>query len=120
MRYGTIKFGCTGFRHQSCFHFARSRHRIRKFKVQYNKSKLINLTKLYCRTLLWVSVVALPLLGASWILSLLSASENHPLLTPFLSLAVLLHAAFSLGGYCFANNRIRQNLFRYLFIIIIF
>lgn len=60
-----------------------------------------------------MSVVALPLLGASWILALIAASENHPMLTPALSIAVLLHAAFSLGGYCFANNRIRQNLFRY-------
>nr|XP_022918571.1 protocadherin-like wing polarity protein stan isoform X2 [Onthophagus taurus] len=64
------------------------------------------------RGLLWVSVIALPLLGASWILALLSASEKHPLLTPFLSLAVFLHAAFSLGGYCFANGRVRQNLLR--------
>ncbi|KAK9696737.1 Laminin G domain [Popillia japonica] len=67
-----------------------------------------------CRTLLWVSVVALPLLGATWILSLIAASENHPMLTPALSIAVLLHAAFSLGGYCFANSRIRQNLLRSL------
>lgn len=64
------------------------------------------------RTLLWVSVVALPLLGATWILALLAASERHPLLTPFLSAAVLIHAAFSLAGYCFANNRVRQNLIR--------
>lgn len=64
------------------------------------------------RTLLWVSVVALPLMGATWVLALLAASERHPLLTPALSVAVLLHAAFSLGGYCFANNRVRQNLIR--------
>ncbi|KAL1494818.1 hypothetical protein ABEB36_010350 [Hypothenemus hampei] len=64
------------------------------------------------RTLLWVSVIALPLLGITWILALLAASEHHPLLMPFLSLAVLIHAAFSLAGYCFANNRVRQNLLR--------
>ncbi|XP_074026257.1 protocadherin-like wing polarity protein stan isoform X2 [Leptinotarsa decemlineata] len=64
------------------------------------------------RTLLWVSVIALPLLGATWVLALLGASENHPLLTPFLSVAVLVHAGFSLAGYCFANNRVRQNLLR--------
>nr|XP_023025805.1 protocadherin-like wing polarity protein stan [Leptinotarsa decemlineata] len=64
------------------------------------------------RTLLWVSVIALPLLGATWVLALLGASENHPLLTPFLSVAVLIHAGFSLAGYCFANNRVRQNLLR--------
>ncbi|KAG5887440.1 hypothetical protein JTB14_003292 [Gonioctena quinquepunctata] len=64
------------------------------------------------RTLLWVSVIALPLLGATWVLALLDASERHPLLTPFLSIAVLVHAGFSLAGYCFANNRVRQNLLR--------
>ncbi|CAH1976680.1 unnamed protein product [Acanthoscelides obtectus] len=64
------------------------------------------------RTLLWVSVVSLPLLGATWTLALLDASERHPLLTPMLSVAVLVHAGFSLAGYCFANNRVRQNLFR--------
>lgn len=64
------------------------------------------------RTLLWVSVIALPLLGCTWVLALLAASERHPLLTPFLSAAVLIHAAFSLAGYCFANNRVRQNLIR--------
>lgn len=64
------------------------------------------------RTLLWVSVIALPLLGTTWILALLNASERLPILTPALSVAVLLHAAFSLGGYCFANNRVRENLLR--------
>ncbi|KAK4875010.1 hypothetical protein RN001_011432 [Aquatica leii] len=64
------------------------------------------------RTLLWVSVVALPLLGATWVLALLAASERYPLLTPLLSFSVLAHAVFSLGGYCFANARVRQNLLR--------
>lgn len=64
------------------------------------------------RTLLWVSVITLPLLGTTWILALLNASERLPLLTPALSVAVLIHAAFSLGGYCFANNRVRENLLR--------
>lgn len=63
---------------------------------------------------MWVSVVALPLLGATWVLALLDASENHPLLTPFLSTAVLIHAGFCLGGYCFANSRVRQNLTRFV------
>ncbi|VEN51222.1 unnamed protein product, partial [Callosobruchus maculatus] len=64
------------------------------------------------RTLLWVSVVSLPLLGATWTIALLNASERHTLLTPMLSAAVLVHAGFSLAGYCFANNRVRQNLAR--------
>lgn len=59
-------------------------------------------------------MIALPLLGATWVLALLAASERYPLLTPLLSIAVLSHAVFSLGGYCFANNRVRQNLMRYV------
>lgn len=72
----------------------------------------ISLKLHFSRTLLWVSVIALPLLGATWVLALLDASEKHPLLTPCLSTAVLLHAGFCLGGYCFANSRVRQNLLR--------
>ncbi|XP_018329600.1 protocadherin-like wing polarity protein stan [Agrilus planipennis] len=64
------------------------------------------------RTLLWVSVAALPLMGCTCILAILTASEHYPILTPLLSIAVLIHAAFSLGGYCFANARVRQNLIR--------
>lgn len=64
------------------------------------------------RTLLWVSVIALPLTGATWILAVLGASERHPFIMPTLSGVALVHAAFALGGYCFANSRIRQNLFR--------
>lgn len=64
------------------------------------------------RTLLWVSVVSLPLTGTTWILALLNASERLSLLVPCLSAAVLVHAGFALGGYCFANNRVRENLLR--------
>lgn len=45
-------------------------------------------------------------------MALLAASERYPILVPSLSLAVLAHAIFSLGGYCFANARVRQNLTR--------
>ncbi|XP_044754021.1 protocadherin-like wing polarity protein stan isoform X2 [Coccinella septempunctata] len=66
------------------------------------------------RTLLWVSVIALPLMGSTWVLALMAASERHPFFTPALSAAVLIHAAFSLAGYCFANERVRENLLRSL------
>ncbi|KAF7994935.1 hypothetical protein HCN44_004407 [Aphidius gifuensis] len=63
------------------------------------------------RTLLWLSVVSLPLLGSTWTLAVLNASENSPMLSYLLSLAVLIHAAFSLIGYCFINTRVRRNLY---------
>ncbi|GLV44458.1 starry night [Carabus blaptoides fortunei] len=64
------------------------------------------------RTLLWLSVISLPLLVMMWVLALLMASDHSPMLTYLLSLAVLVHALFSILGYCFVNTRVRQNLFR--------
>lgn len=63
------------------------------------------------RTLLWLSVASLPLLGTVWSLAVLSASEQSPTLSYLLSIAVLIHAAFSLIGYCFINGRVRRNLY---------
>nr|CAD7570225.1 unnamed protein product [Timema californicum] len=62
------------------------------------------------RTLLWLSVVSLPLLGITWVLAMLSGSEGLPLLWYLVCLAVLTHAFFSLIGYCFLNTRVRRNL----------
>ncbi|XP_051163355.1 protocadherin-like wing polarity protein stan isoform X2 [Leptopilina boulardi] len=63
------------------------------------------------RTLLWLSVASLPLLGATWTLAVLSASENSPTLSYVFSVAIVIHAAFSLIGYCFINSRVRRNLY---------
>ncbi|PSN41253.1 Protocadherin-like wing polarity protein stan [Blattella germanica] len=62
-------------------------------------------------TLLWLSVVSLPLLGMAWVLAVLSVSERLPLLSYLLSIAVLAHAMFALIGYCFLNTRVRRNLY---------
>ncbi|XP_066994105.2 protocadherin-like wing polarity protein stan [Anabrus simplex] len=63
------------------------------------------------RTLLWLSVISLPLLGMAWVLCVLTVSENIPLLSYLLSVAVLVHALFALVGYCFLNSRVRRNLY---------
>lgn len=62
------------------------------------------------RTLLWLSVVALPLMGVMWVLAVLAASENSQILSILLSASVLLHAIFSIIGYCVINKRVRENL----------
>ncbi|XP_052128982.1 protocadherin-like wing polarity protein stan isoform X1 [Frankliniella occidentalis] len=62
------------------------------------------------RTLLWLSVVALPLLGATWVLAVLAVSERLPIVSYGLAAAVFLHALFCLIGYCFVNERVRKNL----------
>ncbi|XP_018058154.1 PREDICTED: protocadherin-like wing polarity protein stan [Atta colombica] len=66
------------------------------------------------RTLLWLSVASLPLLGSTWTLAVLNASENSPMLSYLLSVAIVVHAAFSLIGYCFINSRVRRNLYQSL------
>ena len=63
------------------------------------------------RTLLWLSVASLPLLGATWTLAVLGASENSPTLSYMLSVSIVVHAIFSLVGYCFVNGRVRRNLY---------
>ena len=63
------------------------------------------------RTLLWLSVASLPLLGATWTLAVLNASENSSILSYLLSIAIVIHSAFSLIGYCFVNSRVRRNLY---------
>uniref|UniRef100_A0A182NV34 Protocadherin-like wing polarity protein stan n=1 Tax=Anopheles dirus TaxID=7168 RepID=A0A182NV34_9DIPT len=62
------------------------------------------------RTLLWLSVVSLPLLGIMWVLAVLSASENSQLLNMLLSAVVIMHSLFSVIGYCIINKRVRENL----------
>ncbi|XP_030388378.1 protocadherin-like wing polarity protein stan [Scaptodrosophila lebanonensis] len=64
------------------------------------------------RTLLWLSVVSLPLMGVMWVLAVLAASENSQLLSLLLSGVVVLHALFCLIGYCIINKRVRENLQR--------
>jgi len=62
------------------------------------------------RTLLWLSVVSLPLMGIMWVLSILSASESVEIYNLALSACVLVHAIFSIIGYCIINKRVRENL----------
>lgn len=64
------------------------------------------------RTLLWLSVVSLPLMGVMWVLAVLSASENSQLLSLLLCVVVVIHAIFCLIGYCVINKRVRENLHR--------
>ncbi|XP_053677097.1 protocadherin-like wing polarity protein stan [Anopheles nili] len=62
------------------------------------------------RTLVWLSVVSLPLLGIMWVLAVLSASDNSQLVNMLLSAVVLMHSLFSIIGYCIINKRVRENL----------
>lgn len=63
------------------------------------------------RTLLWLAVVSLPLLGLTWVLAVLAASEQEPIFFVLLSAAVILQAAFALLGYCVINEKVRRSLY---------
>lgn len=62
------------------------------------------------RTLLWLSVIALPLLVGVWMLELITGTERDVILTYLLSVVVVLQAWFTLCGFCFGNARIRASL----------
>lgn len=63
------------------------------------------------RTLLWLGILFLPLLGATWVLAVLSVSENLEILHYFFSVFSLLTAVFILVGYCLLNSRVRDSLY---------
>lgn len=64
------------------------------------------------RTLLWLSVVSLPLMGIMWVLAVLAASDSSQTLKVLLSAVLIIHAFFSIVGYCIINKRVRENLHR--------
>ncbi|XP_064085068.1 protocadherin-like wing polarity protein stan isoform X1 [Macrobrachium nipponense] len=63
------------------------------------------------RTLLWLGILFLPLLGATWVLAVLSVSEDLEILHYFFSVFSLLTAVFILVGYCLLNTRVRDSLY---------
>nr|XP_018907159.1 PREDICTED: protocadherin-like wing polarity protein stan isoform X2 [Bemisia tabaci] len=67
------------------------------------------------RTVLWLSVVHLPLLTIVWILELFSASEREPIFCYLLALASAVQSWFMLCGFCFGNSRIRMGLHHAVF-----
>ncbi|XP_037087761.1 LOW QUALITY PROTEIN: protocadherin-like wing polarity protein stan, partial [Pollicipes pollicipes] len=66
------------------------------------------------RTLLWLAVTLLPLMGAVWVLAVLSVSEEMEVLNYLLAAFSLLLGLFVLLGYCLLNRRVRQGTMRSL------
>ncbi|KAG1669234.1 Protocadherin-like wing polarity protein stan [Nymphon striatum] len=62
------------------------------------------------RTLLWLGIGLLPLLGATWTLMLLSVNEMNPLLSFFVSGFCLLQAIYIFLGYCILNKKVLKQL----------
>lgn len=62
------------------------------------------------RTMLWLSIVLLPLLAALWILGLLSINDAIDELHYAYSLTTLLSSLYVFIGYCLVNRRVRHNI----------
>lgn len=62
------------------------------------------------RTLLWVGLLFLPLLGATWVLAVLSVSEDLEILHYFFSLMSVATSLYILIGYCLINGIARNSL----------
>ncbi|CAB3374160.1 Hypothetical predicted protein [Cloeon dipterum] len=63
------------------------------------------------RTLLWLAVVSLPMLGLTCVLAILAASDQEPVFFYLLSAAIILQATFALLGYCVINEKVRRSLY---------
>jgi hypothetical protein len=62
------------------------------------------------RTLLWLSIILLPLLGSVWILALLSVNDSLEELHFGFSFMTLLSSIYIFIGYCLINHRVRHNI----------
>lgn len=62
------------------------------------------------RTLLWLSIILVPLLVALWILALLSINDTIDELHYAYSLTTFISALYIFLAYCLANRRVRFNL----------
>ncbi|GFV09493.1 protocadherin-like wing polarity protein stan [Trichonephila clavipes] len=62
------------------------------------------------RTVLWLGIVLLPLLGATWVLAILSVNESLEVLHFIFSLFSCITGVYIFVGYCIINKKVRQQL----------
>ncbi|XP_023244632.1 protocadherin-like wing polarity protein stan isoform X2 [Centruroides sculpturatus] len=62
------------------------------------------------RTMLWLGIVLLPLLGATWVLAMLSVNESLDLLHYIFSVFCMVSGIYIFVGYCIINKKVRQQL----------
>ncbi|XP_076066701.1 protocadherin-like wing polarity protein stan isoform X3 [Oratosquilla oratoria] len=63
------------------------------------------------RTLLWLGILFLPVLGSTWVLAVLSVSEDLEILHFSFSVFSVFTSLFILVGYCLLNARVRDSLY---------
>lgn len=62
------------------------------------------------KTLLWLSIILLPLLGATWILAMLSVNDSSDELNFGFSAMCIVSSIYIFIGYCLINRRVRYNM----------
>ncbi|KAG8196303.1 hypothetical protein JTE90_013791 [Oedothorax gibbosus] len=62
------------------------------------------------RTVLWLGVILLPLLGATWVLAILSVNESLEVLHFIFSIFSCVTGIYIFVGYCIINKKVRQQL----------
>ncbi|XP_042896981.1 protocadherin-like wing polarity protein stan isoform X2 [Parasteatoda tepidariorum] len=62
------------------------------------------------RTVLWLGIVLLPLLGATWVLAILSVNESLEVLHYIFSIFSCVTGIYIFVGYCIINKKVRQQL----------
>jgi len=62
------------------------------------------------KTLLWLSVILLPILGSTWVFALLSSNDTYEEINyAFITLCIV-SSFYVFIGYCIVNRRVRHNL----------
>ncbi|XP_035231471.1 protocadherin-like wing polarity protein stan isoform X2 [Stegodyphus dumicola] len=62
------------------------------------------------RTVLWLGIILLPLLGATWVLAILSVNESLEVLHYIFSIFSCITGIYIFVGYCIINKKVRQQL----------
>ena len=62
------------------------------------------------KTLLWLSIILLPLLGVTWILAMLSVNDSSDELNFGFSAMCIISSIYIFIGYCLINRRVRYNI----------
>uniref|UniRef100_T1K1W7 Uncharacterized protein n=1 Tax=Tetranychus urticae TaxID=32264 RepID=T1K1W7_TETUR len=62
------------------------------------------------RTLLWLSIILLPVLGSTWILALLASNDTLEEFNLGFVILCIISSFYIFIGYCLVNRRVRQNI----------
>ncbi|GAB6020348.1 hypothetical protein CHUAL_003060 [Chamberlinius hualienensis] len=62
------------------------------------------------KTLLWLGIVLLPLMGSAWVSAVLAVNDNHPVLYYIFAVLIAAQGVYIFIGYCILNEKVRNRL----------